>query len=122
MRIPNSLASLADQGIIEEVVRPLMSGKEAEVFLVLSGGELRVAKVYKDAQNRTFKHRAEYTEGRKTRNTRDQRALSPCQPTTAPMIEPSTQLVMVVTVSSPIVHGRAARSRSLTSEGKLLIE
>jgi RIO kinase 1 len=76
MRIPNSLVSLADQGIIEEVVRPLMSGKEAEVFLVRSGGKLRVAKVYKEAQNRTFKNRAEYTEGRKVRNTRDQRAIN----------------------------------------------
>ena len=76
MRIPNNLISLADQGIIEEVVRPLMSGKEAEVFLVRSGGKLRVAKVYKEAQNRSFKNRAEYTEGRKVRNTRDQRAIN----------------------------------------------
>ena len=75
MRIPESLASLADLGIIEEVVRPLMSGKEAQVYLVVAGGEQRVAKIYKEAQNRTFKHRAEYTEGRKTRNTRDQRAI-----------------------------------------------
>ena len=75
MRIPKSLESLAEQGILEEVVRPLMSGKEAEVFLVRSGGELRVAKVYKEAQNRTFKNRAEYTEGRKVRNSRDQRAM-----------------------------------------------
>jgi RIO kinase 1 len=75
MRIPERLVSLADQGIIDEVVRPLMSGKEAEVFLIRSGGELRVAKVYKDAQNRTFKNRAEYTEGRKVRNSRDQRAI-----------------------------------------------
>jgi len=75
MRIPDSLVSLADQGILQEVVRPLMSGKEAEVFLVVSGGELRVAKVYKEAQNRSFKNRAEYTEGRKVRNSRDQRAI-----------------------------------------------
>ncbi|MDB4965143.1 MAG: hypothetical protein JWN44_832 [Myxococcales bacterium] len=75
MRIPESLASLADLGIIEEVVRPLMSGKEAQVYLVIAGGEQRVAKIYKEAQDRTFKHRAEYTEGRKTRNTRDQRAI-----------------------------------------------
>ena len=75
MRIPESLASLADLGIIEEVVRPLMSGKEAQVYLVVASGEQRVAKIYKEAQNRTFKHRAEYTEGRKTRNTRDQRAI-----------------------------------------------
>src|SRR5205823_11808472 len=75
LRIPDGLAPLFDYGIIEEVVRPLMSGKEAEVFLVVSGGELRVAKVYKEAQNRSFKNRAEYTEGRKVRNSRDQRAI-----------------------------------------------
>ena len=75
MRIPESLATLAEYGIISEVERSLMSGKEAEVYLVIAGGERRVAKIYKDAQNRTFKHRADYTEGRKTRNTRDQRAI-----------------------------------------------
>jgi RIO kinase 1 len=53
-----------------------MSGKEAQVFLVRCGDEERVAKVYKDAEHRTFKQRAEYTEGRKVRNTRDQRALA----------------------------------------------
>ena len=76
MRIPESLVTLADYGIIEEVVRPLMSGKEAEVYLVISGGEQRVAKVYKDADHRSFKNRAAYTEGRGVRNTRDQRAIS----------------------------------------------
>ena len=76
MRIPESLISLADMGIIEEVVRPLMSGKEAQIYLVIAEGEQRVAKIYKEAEHRSFKHRAEYTEGRKTRNTRDQRAIS----------------------------------------------
>jgi RIO kinase 1 len=75
MQIPSNLTSLVDEGLIDEVVRPLMSGKEAEVFLVRSDGELRVAKVYKEAQNRTFKNRAAYTEGRKVRNSRDQRAM-----------------------------------------------
>ncbi len=75
MRIPVSLTSLVDEGVIEEVVRPLLSGKEAEVFLVRAGGDLRVAKVYKEAHARTFKNRAEYTEGRKVRNSRDQRAM-----------------------------------------------
>ena len=75
MRIPDSLASLANEGLLSEVVRPLMSGKEAEVFLVVSEGELRVAKVYKNAQMRSFQNRAEYTDGRKTRNSRDQRAI-----------------------------------------------
>ena len=75
MRIPDSLAPLFDYGVLEEVVRPLMSGKEAQVFVVVSGGKECVAKVYKEAQNRSFKHRAEYTEGRKVRNSRDQRAM-----------------------------------------------
>ena len=53
-----------------------MSGKEAQIYLVRSGGQLRVAKIYKDAQQRSFKQRAEYTEGRTTRNTRDRRAMA----------------------------------------------
>ncbi len=75
MRMPDRLVSLVDQGIIERVLRPLMSGKEAQVYLVMSGGEQRVAKVYKESQDRTFKQRAEYTEGRSVRNSRDQRAM-----------------------------------------------
>lgn len=76
MRRPDALAPLIDHGIIDEVLRPLMSGKEAQVYLVVAEGEERVAKVYKEAQNRTFKHRAAYTEGRAVRNTRDRRAMA----------------------------------------------
>jgi RIO kinase 1 len=76
MKTPESLETLVDYGIIQEVVRPLMSGKEAQVFVVVAGGEECVAKVYKEANQRTFKHRSDYTEGRRTRNTRDQRAMS----------------------------------------------
>jgi RIO kinase 1 len=75
MRIPDALVPLFDYGILDEVVRPLMSGKEAQVYVVVSGGKQFVAKVYKEAHHRSFKHRAEYTEGRKVRNTRDQRAI-----------------------------------------------
>jgi hypothetical protein len=75
LNIPEALAPLFDEGIIDRVVRPLMSGKEAQVFLVESGGELRVAKVYKNADHRSFKKRGDYTQGRKTRNSRDQRAV-----------------------------------------------
>jgi RIO kinase 1 len=75
MRMPDALSSLVDEGIIEEVLRPLMSGKEAQIYLVVAGGKQCVAKIYKEAQNRTFKHRANYTEGRKVRNSRDQRAI-----------------------------------------------
>jgi RIO kinase 1 len=75
MRLPDSLNTLLDHGVLDDVIRPLMSGKEAHVYLVVSGGEGRVAKVYKEAQDRTFQSRAEYTEGRRVRNTRDQRAM-----------------------------------------------
>ncbi len=75
MRLPAVLSSLRDQGVIDEVIRPLKSGKEAQVYLVEAGGEARVAKVYKDADHRSFRQRATYTEGRRVRNTRDQRAM-----------------------------------------------
>jgi RIO kinase 1 len=75
MRVPDSLAALTADGIIAEVVRPLKSGKEAQIYLVLADGEERVAKIYKDADNRSFKHRSEYIEGRRVRNSRDQRAM-----------------------------------------------
>jgi RIO kinase 1 len=75
MKIPARLEPLLDVGLIDDVIRPLMSGKEAAVYLVESRGELRVAKVYKDAQKRSFKHRTDYTEGRKVRNSRRQRAM-----------------------------------------------
>ena len=76
MRVPERLEPLLDGGVIEEVIRPLMSGKEAEVYLVRSGGEIRVAKVYKNAQFRSFQHRTDYTEGRRTRSSRGQRAMA----------------------------------------------
>ena len=75
MRIPDGLEPLVDYGILDEVIRPLMSGKEAQIYLVRSKDMLCVAKVYKETQQRTFKNRAAYTEGRKVRNSRDQRAI-----------------------------------------------
>ncbi len=76
MRVPDRLVPLLDLGEIDEVLRPLMSGKEAEVYLVRSRDEECVAKVYKDAQFRSFQHRAEYIEGRRVRNSREQRAMN----------------------------------------------
>jgi RIO kinase 1 len=76
MRQPESLAPLVEQGIIQEVIRPLMSGKEAQIYLVVSDDELRVAKVYKAAHDRSFRQRAAYTEGRGVRNSRTQRAMN----------------------------------------------
>ncbi len=74
MQVPAGLRSLVDSGIVQEVVRPLMSGKEANVYLVISDGEERVAKVYKESNDRTFRQRTDYTEGRRVKSSRDGRA------------------------------------------------
>jgi RIO kinase 1 len=76
MKAPPALAPLIEDGIIDAVVSRLKSGKEASVFLVECRGELRCAKVYKDAQHRGFHRLAEYQEGRKVRGSRDARAMS----------------------------------------------
>jgi RIO kinase 1 len=75
VKAPKQLQPLIDDGIIDAVVRRLRSGKEASVFLVACGAEIRCAKVYKDANERGFHRLAEYQEGRKTRGSRDARAL-----------------------------------------------
>jgi len=76
MRIPERLEPLFDAGVIHEVVRRLMSGKEATAWIVVAGDHVRVAKVYKEANNRSFRQRADYTEGRGHRKSRDQRAFA----------------------------------------------
>jgi len=76
MRVPERLVPLVDQGMIDEVVRPLMAGKEAQIWLVIAGGWPCVAKVYKEATERSFHNRADYVEGRRTRNSRSQRAMA----------------------------------------------
>lgn len=75
MKIPERLQPLVDEGIVQEVVRPLMSGKEASLFIVMVDDMPCVAKVYKDAEHRSFRHRAGYTEGRRVRNSRQRRAM-----------------------------------------------
>lgn len=76
MRQADRLEALIDAGVIEAVERPLLAGKEAEVYLVIHRGERCVAKLYKQAENRSFKHRSAYTEGRRGRNTRRERAIA----------------------------------------------
>ncbi|MFT4615028.1 MAG: RIO kinase 1 [Bacteroidia bacterium] len=75
MKINKRLKPLVEDGLIDEVIRPLMSGKEADVFVVRTGTELRCAKIYKEAAKRSFKKAAQYTEGRKVRNSRRARAM-----------------------------------------------
>ena len=76
MKTPAGLQALLDDGVIQAVVRQLKSGKEASVYVVRCGDELRCAKVYKDLRQRSFQHRAQYQEGRKVRGSRQARAMS----------------------------------------------
>ncbi len=75
MKTPPQLQVLIDDGVIDEVLRPLKSGKEAAVYVVRSGDEIRCAKVYKDMAQRSFQQRVQYQEGRKVRGSREARAI-----------------------------------------------
>lgn len=75
MKIPKRLQPLVDDGLIDEVINQLMSGKEATVYRVRCGDKIRCAKVYKEANKRSFKKAAQYQEGRKSRNSRRARAI-----------------------------------------------
>ena len=75
MRTPAGLQPLIDDGVIDEVMRPLKSGKEASVYVVRAGEEIRCAKVYKDMAQRSFQQRVQYQEGRKVRGSRQARAI-----------------------------------------------
>lgn len=74
MKIPARLQALLDDGVIDEVLGQLMSGKEAQVYIVRCGAHTRCAKVYKEADKRSFRQAAQYQEGRKFRNSRTARA------------------------------------------------
>jgi RIO kinase 1 len=76
MKAPPRLQTLIDEGLIDTVVRQLMSGKEAMVFVVRCGDETRCAKVYKEATHRSFRQAVDYTENRKVKNTRQARAMA----------------------------------------------
>jgi RIO kinase 1 len=75
MKIPKRIKPLVEDGLVDEVIRPLMSGKEADVFIVRCGTEIRCAKIYKEADKRAFKQATQYQEGRKVRNSRRARAM-----------------------------------------------
>ena len=75
MKFPKRIQPLIDDGLVDEVISQLMSGKEATVYVVRSGGEIRCAKVYKEASKRSFKQAVLYQEGRKVRNSRRARAM-----------------------------------------------
>jgi RIO kinase 1 len=75
MKTPSGLQPLIDDGVIDAVMRPLKSGKEAAVYVVRAGDDIRCAKVYKDMAQRSFQQRVQYQEGRKVRGSREARAI-----------------------------------------------
>lgn len=76
MKTPQRLEPLLEDGLIDDVVRQLMSGKEATVYVVRCGDDVRCAKVYKEANKRSFRQSVDYTEGRKVKNSRQGRAMA----------------------------------------------
>ena len=76
MKVPPRLQSLVEEGLIDTVVRQLMSGKEAMVYVVRCGDDTRCAKIYKEADQRSFRQAVDYTENRKVKNTRQARAMA----------------------------------------------
>ncbi|MDP3636855.1 MAG: PA4780 family RIO1-like protein kinase [Azonexus sp.] len=75
MKTPSRIQPLVTDGLVDTVLRQLMSGKEAMVYVVQCGEEIRCAKVYKEANKRSFRQAVDYTEGRKTKNSRQARAM-----------------------------------------------
>ncbi|NNM80083.1 MAG: serine protein kinase RIO [Gallionella sp.] len=75
MKTPKRILPLVEDGLVDEVIRQLMSGKEATVYVVRCGYEVRCAKVYKEADQRSFRQSVDYTEGRKVKNSRRARAM-----------------------------------------------
>ncbi|HLA36552.1 MAG TPA: PA4780 family RIO1-like protein kinase [Rhodocyclaceae bacterium] len=76
MKTPKRIQALVDEGLVDEVLRQLMSGKEATVYLVRCGENIRCAKVYKDAKQRSFRNNVSYQESRKVKNSRQARAMA----------------------------------------------
>ena len=76
MKIPPRLQPLVEEGLIDSVVRQLMSGKEAMVYVVRCGDDTRCAKIYKEADQRSFRQAVDYTENRKVKNSRQARAMA----------------------------------------------
>ena len=76
MKAPSRLQTLVEEGIIDSVIRQLMSGKEAMVYVVRCGEEVRCAKVFKEATQRSFRQAVDYTENRRVKNSRQARAMA----------------------------------------------
>ena len=122
MKIPKRLQPLVEDGLIEAVIRPLMSGKEASVLVVRSGGEVRCAKVYKEATNRSFRQRADYQEGRSVRNSRRARAMAKRSKFGKAELEEAWQSTEVDTIYKLSRAGVRVPKPYMFSDGVLIME
>jgi RIO kinase 1 len=122
MKIPERLEPLVEQGIVQEVVRPLMSGKEASLFVVVADDVYCVAKVYKDAEHRSFRNRAGYTEGRAVRNSRQRRAIEKGSKFGKEQMEASWQNAEVDALYRLHAAGLRVPKPRLFSDGVLLMD
>lgn len=122
MKIPDRLYPLLEQGLITEVVQPLMSGKEAAVYIVATRDRYCVAKVYKEAENRSFRQRAAYTEGRHVRNSRQRRAMEKGSRFGREQLEAAWQTAEVDALYKLRAAGVRVPEPVVFSEGVLLME
>ena len=122
MKAPPRLQALIEEGLIDTVVRQLMSGKEATVYIVRCGDEIRCAKVYKDAKQRSFRKNAFYQEGRKTKNSRQARAMEKGSRYGRQMQEEAWQSAEVDALYRLAAAGVSVPQPYLCYEGVLLME
>jgi RIO kinase 1 len=122
MKTPKRLQALVTEGLVDEVTRQLMSGKEATVYIVRCGEEIRCAKVYKDLKQRSFRNNTSYQEGRKTKNSRQARAMEKGSRYGRQMQEDAWQSAEVDALYRLAAAGVRVPQPYLCHEGVLLME
>lgn len=122
MKTPKRIESLVKDGLVTEVLRQLMSGKEATVYVVRCGDEIRCAKVYKDAKQRSFRQSASYQEGRRVKNSRQARAMEKGSRYGKQMQEEAWQNAEVDALYRLAAAGVRVPTPHLCFEGVLLME
>ena len=122
MKTPKGLQALVAEGLVDEVIRQLMSGKEASVYLVRCGDEIRCAKVYKDIKQRSFRNNSSYREGRKTKNSRQARAMEKGSRYGRQMQEEAWQSAEVDALYRLAAAGVCVPKPFICHEGVLLME
>ena len=122
MKTPKRLQALVTEGLVDEVIRQLMSGKEATVYIVRCGEEIRCAKVYKDQKQRSFRNNTSYQEGRRTKNSRQARAMEKGSRYGRQMQEEAWQSAEVDALYRLAAAGLRVPQPYLCHEGVLLME